>query len=142
MPDLAIADGVWIPATALDFQAVRASGPGGQNVNKVATKVALRVALIDIVGLEDEARGRLAALAGRRLAQDGFLTINASDSRHQFANRQLAQNRLVELIREAMIVPVERKPTRIPRSVNARRLTSKKILGAKKRTRGERPSDE
>jgi ribosome-associated protein len=139
MPDLAIAPGILVPADALDFSAVRAGGPGGQHVNKVASKVELRVPLDRIEGLQPDARERLINLAGTRLTQDGILVITASESRHQFQNRQTAQEKLVHLVQRSLVAPRPRRATKPSRASKERRLEGKKQDAAKKQARRFRP---
>ena len=104
---------------------IRASGPGGQNVNKVATAVQLRLALAGIAGLTPDAERRLAGLAGRRLTQDGVLVITARRFRTQERNRQDALDRLVALIRRAAEPPTPRRPTKPTAASRERRLEAK-----------------
>ncbi|HEY9764894.1 MAG TPA: aminoacyl-tRNA hydrolase, partial [Chroococcales cyanobacterium] len=101
MADLLVADGVNIPEQAISFSFVRSSGPGGQNVNKVASKVELRVDVSQIKGLTMGALSRLRAMAGRRWIEGGTLLITASETRNQIENRALAEEKLVELIKQA-----------------------------------------
>lgn len=147
MPDLVIHPGgeggpaVWVAAEDLDFRAVRAGGPGGQHVNKVSSKIELRVAIAGIQGLDPGACERLCHLAGRRLSADGDLLITASESRHQFANKQDALEKLVTLVRSSLTPPKPRKPTRASRASKERRITGKKLQGEKKRDRGKVDKD-
>ncbi|MDB5100996.1 MAG: aminoacyl-tRNA hydrolase [Cyanobacteria bacterium RYN_339] len=141
MPDLVVAPGVVIPADALDFSAVRAGGPGGQHVNKVASKVELRVSIERIEGLYPAARERLVGIAGFRLTQDGVLMVTASESRHQFQNRQTAQDKLIELIQRSLVAPVPRRATKPSRASKERRLDGKAKDSAKKRERRSRSDD-
>jgi ribosome-associated protein len=141
MPDLDIAPGISIPADALDFRAVRAGGPGGQHVNKVSSKVELRVHLDRIMGLAPDQRLRLEQLAGFRLTQDGELVITAAESRHQFANRQEAQTKLIELIQRSLVAPKARRATKPSRGAKERRLESKQRESNKKSARRFRPDD-
>lgn len=136
MPDLAIAPGVHIPGDALEFSAARSGGPGGQHVNKVATKIELRVAIDRIEGLLPGARERLVTLAGYRLTQDGVLIITADETRHQFANKELAVEKLVAMVKAALIPPKPRKPTRATKGSKERRLEGKKLDSKKKQGRG------
>ena len=114
---------------------VHASGPGGQNVNKVATAVQLR---FDVAGssLPDDVRERLIRLAGRRLTKDGVLVITAQRHRAQDRNRQDARERLIELIRRAAVAPAPRRPTRPSRASRERRLDAKKRRSVLKQLRG------
>ena len=115
---------------------VHASGPGGQNVNKVATAVQLRFDVARSPSLPEDVRDRLARLAGRKLTKDGVLVITAQRHRAQERNRQDARDRLIELIRRAAVAPVPRRPTRPSRASRERRLDAKKRRSAVKQLRG------
>jgi ribosome-associated protein len=115
---------------------VRASGPGGQNVNKVATAAQLRFDLAGTTSLEPEVKQRLRSLAGRRVTDDGALIIMARNQRTQEGNRREALERLTDLVRRALVVPKARKATRPTRAARERRLESKTQRRATKHLRG------
>ena len=132
--------GRWVPKHAISFEAIRASGPGGQHVNKVATAVRMRVVLEHVKGLHPEARARLATLLGRR-EKDGVAMLRAGASRSPLTNRRAAIRRFADLVHAAASPPAERKPTSPTRASVRKRLSDKKYRGATKRERGERDFD-
>jgi ribosome-associated protein len=118
---------------------VRASGPGGQNVNKLSTAVQLRFDVRHSPSLPGEVAARLERLAGSRLTRDGVLVITAQRHRTQLRNRQDALDRLIDLIRRAATPPVPRRPTRPTAGSRERRIEGKKRRGKVKVLRRERP---
>jgi ribosome-associated protein len=133
-----IAAGLEIPDSELEFVYIRSPGPGGQNVNKVATALQLRFNAGASVILDPWSRARLATLAGRRLTRDGWLVLSAHRHRTQEGNRRDALARLAELIRAARERPKPRRATKPTRAARERRLAGKKQRTAVKRLR-ERP---
>jgi ribosome-associated protein len=121
-----IDDRVTLDESDLQFEFIRASGPGGQNVNKVSTAVRLRFNLTGSSALPEDIRQRLIRLAGTKIGADGALSILARAKRTQEANRRDAVDRLVELIRRASEPPRPRRPTRPTKASQARRLQSKR----------------
>ena len=140
MDAIIVTESVRVPATALTMRAVRASGPGGQNVNKVASKVDLRVDLNAIEGLTDPARERLRVLARHRLDADGRLWVTSQATRDQTRNLEDARNKVRVLVAAGLHEPKRRRASRPPAAARERRLESKKRRGTIKRFRG-RPED-
>jgi ribosome-associated protein len=139
---IAAPPGVFVPPAAIEVHAVRASGPGGQNVNKVASKILLEVDLAKVEGLDDVARRRLATLAGRRLGADGVLRITAQESRDRFRNLEEAREKAKGLLEKAQLTPRARRATRPSRAVKEKRLESKRVTAVvKERRRAVRPED-
>lgn len=132
---LRITPSIIIDEDEIQWQFVRASGPGGQHVNKAATAVQLRFDVRHSPSLPDDVRQRLIALAGNRITSDGVLIIEAQRFRSQKQNREAAIQRLVELIRRAAEKPKVRRPTRPTREARRRRLETKRRRSETKRLR-------
>jgi ribosome-associated protein len=135
-----ITDAITLDEREIEESFIRASGPGGQNVNKLATAVQLRFDAQRSRSLPDDVRARLPRIAGRRFTKDGVLIITAQRYRTQERNRQDALDRLIDLIRQAAVRPVPRRPTRPTKASKERRLLSKKRRASIKGLRQREPS--
>ena len=139
---LKITDTVFLADWELTESFSRSSGPGGQNVNKVETAVELRFEAERSPHLSGPVKTRLKRLAGRRWTLDGAIVIRAEETRSQIRNRELAKERLVEMIREALTAPKRRVPTRPTLGSQKRRLASKAVRGEVKAGRARPVEDE
>jgi ribosome-associated protein len=133
---LIISPGLVIPDEDLEWKFIRSSGPGGQNVNKVASAAQLRFLLPQNVSLPPAVKNRLRRLAGQKLIDDGSILFKSMSERSQEQNRRAAEGRLEELIRAALVEPKIRKKTRPTKGSQERRIDSKKRRGATKQQRG------
>jgi ribosome-associated protein len=137
-----IARGILIPDAAVAWRAVRSSGPGGQNVNKVASKIDLRVDLDAVTGLSAPARARLAALAASRMDADGKLVVTSQRTRDQLRNLEDARDKVKKLVERALHEPRPRRLTQPSRAAVDRRLRGKHVRSAVKRARRTREEDD
>jgi ribosome-associated protein len=137
---IAITSTIAIDEAELEERFIHASGPGGQNVNKVATAVQLRFDVLNSASLPESVRRRLSKLAGRRMTQNGIIIITAQRFRSQERNREDARRRLVDLIEQAATPPNVRIATATPYRSKMRRLESKAIRAAAKKFRARPPA--
>lgn len=119
----------------LSFKAVRSSGAGGQNVNKVSSKVVLTFDLKNSKALTEEEKALLETNLASRLTADLVFILNCDEDRSQFKNKEIVTKRFLELIQKGLIIPKERKPTKIPKSVIRKRIKDKKNVSDIKKTR-------
>jgi ribosome-associated protein len=138
MPSLRITPAIEIDESEIEERFVQSSGPGGQNVNKVATAVQLRFNVATSPALSEPLKAKIATLAGRRMTSDGIIVIDARRFRTQERNRADARDRLADLIRRAATPVAKRIPTRPTLASKTRRLEGKKRRSATKRGRGGR----
>jgi ribosome-associated protein len=138
---IVISDSVRVPGTALQMKAVRAGGPGGQNVNKVSSKVELRVDLGLIEGLDPAALERLRLKVRNQCDGDGRWMVTSSRTRDQIGNLEDAREKVAEAVRQALVAPIPRRATRPTHGSKLRRVAGKKLTGAKKQERSGRNWD-
>jgi len=134
MRDLDLGNGIVVPADLLRASASRSGGPGGQNVNKVETKVTIEVG-VDALPLPDDRKARVRERLATRINRDGVLHVSSQKARSQLANRDHALDRLEELLRDALAEEKPRRKTRVPKAAKRKRVEEKKKLGEKKRLR-------
>jgi ribosome-associated protein len=137
-----ITDTISIDDAELSESFVRASGPGGQNVNKVSSAVQLRFDARHSPSLPNDVAVRLMRLAGKRLTKEGVIVVVAQQHRDQTRNRADARERLFELIRQAAVRPMPRRATKVPNAQKRKRIEGKKHRSTIKRLRGGKPSFE
>ena len=135
---IAIADGLALPDEELSFATSRSGGPGGQNVNKLETRVTLRFDLAGSPSLSEEQKARLRERLATRITRSGVLHVTAQKHRTQAANRDAALSRFAELVRDALREETPRKKTRVPKAVKRRRIEEKKRRGQRKLERSGR----
>ena len=136
-----ISDTVRVPGTAMQMKAVRAGGPGGQNVNKVSSKVELRVDLEQIEGLDPGSLERLRHLVSNQTDADGRWLLTSSLTRDQAGTLEDARGKVAKAVKAAMVAPIPRRPTRPTHGSKLRRVAAKKITGARKQARGAKDWD-
>lgn len=132
---LPVNDSLWIPRAELAYRASRSGGPGGQHVNTSSTRVEVTWDVGSSPSLSDEQRARLREKLANRINTEGVLLLAASDHRSQHQNKEAATERLVELVRQALVIPKARKKTRPSRAQREARLHAKKRQSEKKRLR-------
>jgi ribosome-associated protein len=130
-----------IPRHELDVRVSRSSGAGGQHVNKTSSRVEIFWNIATSRALSDEQRARLQEKLSSRLNSDGSIRVVASDMRSQTRNREIAEERLADLIARSLIVPRKRKPTKPTKAAKQARLEAKRLHSSKKRERSERSFD-
>ena len=138
---IVVDDRVYVPENAVQVTTSRSSGPGGQNINKVASKVDVRVDLAAVVGLDEEARARLLARAAHQLDADGRLYVTSQKTRDQARNLEDAYGKVRALIAAALIRPKPRRPTKPSRASVQRRLTAKQHTAKRKQGRSRQAED-
>ena len=138
---LAVNESLSIPRTELDVRVSRSSGAGGQHVNKTSSRVEIFWNILGSRALTDEQRSRLREKLASRLTTEGSIRVVASDMRSQSRNRELAEERLADLVRRALVVPRKRRATKPTRAAKEARLDSKKRHSTKKRDRRGAPLD-
>jgi ribosome-associated protein len=139
--ELRVNDTLAIPRAELDVRATRASGAGGQHVNKTSTRVELTWNVARSDALSDADRARISTRLASRISDDGELRVVASDTRSQLQNRELAEARLADLVRRALIIPRPRRKTRPSRAAKEARLNDKRKTSEKKRVRRSNTDD-
>jgi ribosome-associated protein len=138
---LAVNESLSIPRSELDVRVSRSSGAGGQHVNKTSSRVEIFWNIITSRALSEEQRDRLRAKLASRITTEGSIRVVASESRSQSRNRDLAEERLADLVRQALVVPKKRRATKPTRAAKEARLESKKRQSHKKRERGNKSFD-
>ena len=139
--DLKVKQGIIIPVAELFFSASRSGGPGGQHANKTSSRVTLRWSVTGTSALRPHQKSRVLSRLGARVTQDGELQIHVEDSRSQTRNKEVACERLKDLLVEALKVPRNRKPTKPSKAAKRRRTDAKKARGSIKKLRQKPPRD-
>jgi len=138
---LVVNESVAIPRSELDVRVSRSSGAGGQHVNKTSSRVEIFWNIASSRAISDDERSRLFAKLASKLTTEGSIRVVASDMRSQSRNRELAEERLADLVRRALVIPRKRRPTKPTRASKQARLDAKKRQASKKRDRQQKPFD-
>jgi ribosome-associated protein len=138
---LAVNESVSIPRSELDVRVSRSSGAGGQHVNKTSSRVEIFWNVLESRALDDAQRSRLREKLASRMTSDGSIRVVASDMRSQTRNRELAEERLADVVRRALVIPKKRRPTKPSKASKEARLESKKRHSTKKAERGKKSFD-
>lgn len=135
MDAIPVNERVTVPKAAVETEAIRSSGPGGQNVNKVSSKIRMRVDLSKVEGLVGDEPARMRAFLASRLDREGRLVVVSQETRDQWRNREICAEKVADLLRASLVRPKRRRPTRPTRASKERRLEAKRRRASRLRNR-------